>query len=878
MELQPVYNNLGIPVNLTVVAKLKERNPRWTVFTEWQLMEFEDAIAHHLQGFDIIPSFIDRENFDKYLTEFKSGQFKTKKGKSCDSQKRRTIDDSLIHSSNIVPLDVDKVSFNNTPDIIKQNAWIYYPSASITSVVDGDVAKMHFLYKMPNSIPQPYIKYYRQIFLELLCKPLNFEYDTAVVTARWEFYGKNPDFTDTNFIKRDDSKVIPIDLHLKIIEKVEQKILSEKAASFSDDKTLKYTLSKDDKTPLGERVDNYLIEKSSLEAIATLLFPSIDWQEKHHSLHTFEQWEAKADIFDPDANSDTGMALIHSDRTGRILICHKGTQRTLNLYEFYARYKLYVNGDNCWEKEVNLTGKNFKELVEEICTKLEIENFPFPDKKTPKKKNGELPDYDSFLPEYVKVYGDRTDKSTYYYYDYFLNIWTHTLSHETLIRRCLAPLITTYLETPFENCIKELMNLAKVVIKNKPCYGINKPLQGDPDLVGFTNGDYKISTKELLPFSPDNKVFERFSYPYSVIDTDINARVEACLKKWANQHETDWLVVRDWFYASFLKQGQKWCSGLFFYGTPGSGKSLMVQSLGLINEESNAVLQIKEENIISGKYPFSEYTPSCHAMFIDDVKDANTPGMNEFYSLLTENSKLQITAKYVNSMQVKRHSTFAFTSEDFPISLQSKRTGMIRRSLGVRVDHGIKGFAILKEEITSIFLNPEAMQEWFMWSLANVDTNALNERYRGFISDESRKKVVKQEISDASPVVEFANEELIVGGSEDDFVVKEQLIERYKSHAKKTNDTYSLKLHDLNMVKHILSNIVQGHENGQVMLDIQKRLKTSQGQPKQKRIDGRLKTVIWGLKFQDNDYQNGSQITEHQENGHKQQAELELDF
>ena len=851
-----IQNNNLIPVNLTAIAKLKDRNPRWTLFSEWVLMPFEEAIAHHLQGFDIIPAFINQVNFNKSLEEFNSGSFKTKKSKTCDSEKRRTIDDSLIESSNLVMLDADKVSFNNTPEIIKQNAWLYYPSASVSDVIDGDVPKMHFIYRMPYSVPNTHIKFYRQIFLELLCKPLGFEYDTAVVSPRWEFYGKNPNFTDDRFIKRDDNKIIPLELHIKIIEQVEQKLLEEKV--------LKHTLKSTDKpgnASLGEQVDNYLIEKSSLEVIATQLLSAFEWTEKHHSLHTFEQWEAKAEIFDPEAQSNNGMALLHSDRTGRILICHKGTQKTLNLYEFYARYKIFLTGKNCWENDPDLSGKNFIELVKEICEVLEIDCFPFPENKKQKKdKDGDdkKPDYDSFLPNYVKVYGDRTDKSTYYYYDYFNRIWTHTLSHETLIRRCLAPLITQFLDTDFDNCVKELLNLAKVTIKNKPCYGIDKPLQGDPDLVGFANGDYKISTKELLPFSPDNKVFERFDYDFSIVRSDINQRVEECLKKWANQHETDWLVVRDWYYASFLKQGQNWCSGMFFYGSPGSGKSLMVRSLGLINEDSNAVLQIKEENIASGKFPFSEYTPSCHALYIDDIRDANAPGMNEFYSLLTEKSKLQITAKYVNSMQVKRHATFAFTSEEFPISLQSKRTGMIRRALGVRVDHGKDGFAVLKEEITSIFLNPQAMQEWFMWSLANVDIKALDNRYREYVDDESRKKVVKEEIAGSSPVVEFANEELVIGENEDDYVLKEEFIERVKSFAKRVNDSYLLKLHDLNLIKQVLSDIIQGHENGQVMLDIQKRVKNTQGRPKQKRIDGRLKSVIWGIRFQDNDFNKGT--------------------
>lgn len=844
-QKQENYLEIGYPVNISDIGKSRKRTPRWTLFSEWVLMKPEDAIAAHMRGCNVIWSFVRANDFNESIRQFNSGDFKTKKGKNCDARGCRTIDDRLIDSSDTVLLDVDLTSFNNTPSIIKENAWIYYPSASVESVKDGDIAKMHYLYKMPFAVTRDLIKTYRQIFLELLTEKFpDFKYDHSVVTPKWEFYGKNPEFNDQSYFKRDDSKVIPLKLHTEIIELAETRIKEEKKAN-----DLKYTLAnnnkngknKKDTSSLSEKVDNHLIEKAGLEAIANGLFGSFDWGIKHHSLHTFEQWETKGEMFNPDASSGDGLSLYQSDRTGRILTTYKGTNKTINLYEFYARYKIFLKGEDCWVSDVKLNGGNFKKLVAEITEKLEIEPFQF--------DNNHDKSYDDFLPNYVKCYGDKSDKSTFFYYDYFQNIWTHTLSPETLIRRCLAPIIEENTGKDFEESFKELDNLARKVIKCKPCYGIIKPLQGDADLVGFRNGDYSISKQELLEFSSEHLVFERYSFDFSIIRSDINNRVENVLKKWANAHDNDWEVVRDWFYASFLKMGQVWSSGMFFYGTPGSGKSLMVKSLGLIDEESSTVLSIKADAIASGKHPFSQYTPSCLALYIDDINDVNAPGMNEFYELLTEKSHIEFTAKWVNSMKIKRHSTIAFTSESFPVRFNNQKTGMLRRALGVFVNHGKDGFAVLAKEILGIFNSEESMREWFMWSIANINPADVKERYNQYVNDESRKIRIKAEMSSESTMVQFAEEELVIAENSEDFVIRSEFIEKAKSFAIKSNDQYLQKLPDLRLLKQALSVISQGHRNGNDLVEILKSQINTQGQPKQKRINGILVPVVWGVRL-----------------------------
>jgi hypothetical protein len=832
-------SGLAIPVNLTNIAKIKARSPRWTVFSEWTLATEEEAIKAHLEGADVIWALVNPETFNKSLEEYNSGDYKTAKGKLCDANKNRTIVDATITGSQYVLLDVDKRSFLETPELIKNNAWMYYPSASVSSVTESpngqDVPKMHFIFKMPQIVSMEYVKAYRKICLELLTRDYpDFDYDRSVVNPRWEFYGKHPDFNDARFIKRDDSKVIPFELHNQILE---QAIAETEAAK------IKRTLNNQKKT-LTDAVDEYLLTNSSTEAICNTVFDAFDWQEKHHSHGTFSQFECKAEMFDPDAKSGNGLALYESENTGRILITHKGTNRTCNLYEFYARYQLFLDGKECVDASVEMNGKNFKRIVDEICNKLEIEPYTFDD---PNKINNETVNYDEFLPEYVKVLGDKTDKSTYYYWDMQLRVWSHTLSHETLVRNCLAPLVCDRFNTTFPSVMKQLEAIAKKHIKMSPVYAIKEPMEGDSDLIGFVDGTYSLSKRELLTDIPDHKIFRRYSFEFEKVNSDINDRVERVLKKWANLHPNDWRVVRDWFWASFLKLGQSWSAGMFFYGSPGSGKSMMVKALGLI--DPGAVLSIQAEDVINNNHPFSKYSPSHHALYIDDISDANAKGMNVLYELLTENSKVPYTAKWVNSMELPRHATFAFTSENFPVSLRSQRTGMLRRAIAVEVNHGEKGFKKIGEELKSIFLNRDVMREWFLWSIQNVDVNALLERYRTYVTDESRKEVLKSAIASDSPMVQFSLEELVVGEDPNDFVLLDEFLERLKAYARKTNDTYLMKLNDLMLKKQAISDISQGHKNGQKMIGIMNDQKNTQGQMKQKRIDGQLKSVVWGIRF-----------------------------
>jgi len=818
----------GYLVNREVVGKLKTRKPYyWTLFTEWDVCILEDAIRAHLDGKDVIWGIASKEALEKSIQEQASGQHLNRKGKPTDSKGRRTVDDAMIEMTDVVLLDVDKVSFNQTPQHIKDNAWIFYPSASQEGEVNGDVAKMHYLFRMPVPIANHFIKRYRQIFLDRMCG--SFDYDHAVVSPRWEFYGKNPLFTDERYIKRDDRQVIDVDLHKEILQQIIKERAEETKASCKAEKK--------DKTSLSYRFDQYLLENKTLEEIVIGLFPNFEWSHKGGSHGVEDQWECRAEMFDPDAQSDTGLAVYHSGKSGKILATHKGGERTMNIVELYARQIIFASGKEQPDK-VDLKGHAFFKATSDICQALELEPFKFDADET---------NWHEILPNYVKCLGDKTEKNVFYYWDLIDKVWDRTLSTNTLIARCLSPLMTELADESHESLLRLMDNLAKKVIPTKPQYSIKKPLEVDRNLIGFKNGTYDIKAKKLLEPSPEQFCFYRMDYNFSLVDLTINDRVEALLKKWAYLHPTDWQLIRDWAYATFLRRGDRWSAGMFFYGDPGSGKSMVCKALRLI--DPSAVISIQATDMMNDRYPFSKYHEGVHSLYIDDVRDVNNAGMNKLYELLTEDSYVEHSAKYMNSTTIKRYSTFAFTSEKFPVHLRNDQSGMQRRAVGVELRWGTKKFPEIKQEMMAIFDNATAMRQWFMWTLQNVNEDELLERFQGYTEDKSRTDKLAAEIASEAPMIEFAHEKLEVGQSDDDYVLRSDLIRELQDYARLTNDSYLGKLNTFQLVKKFQADVKTAHPDGALMAQVQSNHRNTQGSARQVRIGEKLETVVWGIKF-----------------------------
>ncbi|MGL5079583.1 MAG: hypothetical protein ACRDBG_27615 [Waterburya sp.] len=479
-----------------------------------------------------------------------------------------------------------------------------------------------------------------------------------------------------------------------------------------------------------------------------------------------------------------------------------------------------------------------------------------PFKRKKKKPTEDEFDIHAVLPEYVKIFYDETEKATYYYWDLVDKYWKFSASLNPVVNFTIIPLMRQFgaLEDA-SGLSKEGRNMLAHQLVNMDMYAIRTPLEQSTKYVGFANGCFDLQKKELVEHHPEQLNFSNYSFDFETQNDTVFNRIESFLKLWADNRQDDYQLVLDFFYASFLRLGSKWCRGLIIWGLTGSGKSTIFKSFEHI--DSRISLELSEDAIRNDKHPFSAYNAAHQMVYIDDAKDLNHNDMGVLYSLLTENSKVPFTRKYANSLAIPRHSTFGCSSETMPIRTNNSKSGIVRRCFDVKVNWGQQKLEETEystghtyfDELLGIFANTEIMRSFFMWSLMNVSGEEVLQRYRQFSNDKERQNTMKTEIAQDSVMAEFANEYLTVGQNSEHYILRSELLGVLKDYVRYSNDQYAGKLSDIMLMKHFLKDIRATHENGQQMAQIQSDNCNSRGELKQKSIDGKMVSVIWGITW-----------------------------
>jgi hypothetical protein len=736
----------GYPVHKHFVAKsLMGRNPAWTQLDEWEILSESEALERHLKGADVIWSLVSRERFGESLKQYQSGQYKNSKKRPTDKAGRRTIDDSLIEWCDTVLFDFDECPFSEVPEAIKNGAWLMCPSASQTGPnVNGDVDKMHFVFKMPYRIKAEYARAYREIFLERMSNGK--KYDKACTDPRREFYGMNPHFSDKRFIK--------VALENRIDARTHGEILIEatKRAEVKPEKK-----NSEENSLLG-KLDAHLLEHCDLETIATTLFDECEWSRKGESPKCHDQYETTFPI-NSAAENPTAFAIEHSKLSERIYGHYKGgDQPTYSLYELYARYKRYLKGEEDADtKDVSkdLKGGNFGKLIKEICKKLEIPELktekPKKDKEKPPK--GTQADFDQILEgiddNHVLFVARRADKAYFYVvYTHTTNVWDYSGDtqafksvFEDLLERMNAELVERDLAP-----IETIHELAMIMADNHRTTG--RLLHDIPNprsnWIGFKDCDYNRTTGEFEEFHPDHNVWRRWEFAIKDVKVDPGIK-QRYLDAFRFMTKNDDAAQMMWLYkcAEYIGLGTDIYRGLIISGESRTGKSAYCQSATTLKIFTVPPRMRANKNVAGSDIHVSftkKELEGSHAM--QKVNELTTCVHFPEYSIKTQDDVdfiLQfcdhdkdwtINPKHKAPYTIKRDFILYMSIQDNVVMPNSNdgidnRLLMIKNVLpnkaGLSVNQGgmVYKDRSWEKELNDLFFTPEIQREMFVYILQN---------------------------------------------------------------------------------------------------------------------------------------------------------------
>jgi hypothetical protein len=814
----------GYAVNRKVIAKPLDRSPNfWTILDEWTIETESEAIKAQLDGFDVIWSLIDRQEFAQAIKEFKTGEFKNVKGKPTDSKGRRTIDNSLIKYCDTVLIDFDLCPLSSVPKSIIDQSWLMCPSASQTTPsATGDVSKMHFIHKMPNRIPAKYAAAYRKAYLDRVANGL--AYDEKCIDPRREFYGKNPEFTDQRFYKVTLENRIPLELHTEILTEVMNLDRKNPYGNVPESVGEFLELNKEPKTKKRGRpkknadisalVDQHLLSFCDLEEIVNGLFPDSTWNKKGSSPNVFDQYET-VNPLRPDAKNATAFAIEHSSESNRILCHYKASDFNCSLYEFYARYKLFQRGDSDAEtKNIKsfVSGKGFVDLVGDICNQLGIDEYEFPEekkKKKPKPPTDVLLKIAENFDRSVMKFCNLNTKVFYFIYNRNSGVWDYNSSltwYGAELRRLLEDFNSLLLEENPEYQELEEGEVSKMVSFIKEHHANNNWILSQipsfrNEWIGLSDCDYNTKTNEFAEKSPNHNLYFRFSFSRKDFNATINIKqryLEAF--EFATQNKTTAEIL--WLYkcAEVLKLGKKAWRALVVSGASRTGKSSFCRSLMYLEASGEKALNVIAEvnqDALNTDFAFSRVNAYTTALHFPELRLYTKQDVNWLLQIVDSSGGININEKFKPIVNIDRDfPVYMSIQDDFKIP--AGNVGVESRLLFTEIKLPAKaglpiadGGIWYKEqeniswckELNDLYHDPEMQKQLFLWILHNENTQDIERRLDELVGSKEMKDQQKSVLVQNSPLTEMFEEyEIEVTGDENDFVVSKDFRALAKKH------------------------------------------------------------------------------------------------
>jgi phage/plasmid-associated DNA primase len=424
--------------------------------------------------------------------------------------------------------------------------------------------------------------------------------------------------------------------------------------------------------------------------------------------------------------------------------------------------------------------RQYYEAYVDICRTFGIKPLPVKKGKDVGLEAALKSSLESFLelsPKYLKrAKWENQDEMHFHYFDFDSGIWSVSKSFKNI----WAYSIQYYIDCPeayiknskisdlIQNEMFKSTRLDSVVSR----LGFDKSLRSH--IIALKNGDYDTKNKVFTEgFDPDNYNVTRSEIYFGagtgkgleVLDTWLNSTYQEAEKK----------LIKAWIIANCQGIAKRTGKMLTIYGTPGTGKSTLLNLLK--HCLANLACVVDGSSFLDKSNRFSgQQLDGINALLIDEFK-ADLDGWERLKKLTgNATSYLSIEKKGKTPYEAIFRAGITTTTQD-NFRLPNSDDGGIRRRI-IPIKHNPDMANPALKNIDEIICEPEIYEDIFLWAIAQDGEQAIKDII--YYAENEAKETLIEVVRDNDKTLEFISDCLEFTDNASDELTNVSIIEAYR--------------------------------------------------------------------------------------------------
>lgn len=492
---------------------------------------------------------------------------------------------------------------------------------------------------------------------------------------------------------------------------------------------------------------------------------------------------------DTEKNTGTGFFVFWYNPNQVPVWQNQATGEKGGYFEYWHKYsrELYGKEWGAIEWELDKDWLNLQAICDDIANYFKVKLFDFAKaKKEISDRNRKK--YNSLLDEVIGnyIYEDR-NAGNYIFYDLNCGVWRIKSERDKIYNYCIHKAFIDMgieiemVENPkFARAIKSELGLKSLANVSKQQFDDMR----NYDWLPLGNGDFNLFTKEFKQ-GFEHTLYSQFRYGNYLYTTPDKSELTLELKlffewlEWTYKDKSTRQAVIDWLALNIMGLAQKTQIMMCFWGTPGTGKSVILSLINNMMGELCAAIQGRKLLSSDNRFIFQRLD-GIYAVTIDEFK-TNQTGWDSIKELTgSETPVIEVEKKGLQPYTTKFRAGITTASQD-KFTVPNSDDGGVRRRV-IPIQHMINLRNPKYTGIDSILKKPEYYKQIFFWLLNNIDAGEAIERMKKFANSNEVKTNMLQILIEQDDVLAFIFDCLEFTDNPNDVVPNTELQLAYENY------------------------------------------------------------------------------------------------
>ena len=456
------------------------------------------------------------------------------------------------------------------------------------------------------------------------------------------------------------------------------------------------------------------------------------------------------------------------------------------IIEYWHHYKKLLHGatwgDIEWEKDKRY--KNFRSVVDDICSHFNVESFDF-NAAFSKNKEVRIINKLELLNEVLTKYvlsAKTGAKPLFIYYNKVDKVWEYNTEITEVWRYCVKPFMAEIVDNPIDLEMPKTANEYMSLIKLSSIIPTTTRLKFDAkiktEFIPMANGEFNIYTKEMIDFNHEIYNLNRYEHEYTgEVDAGVIERFNKWME-WTYKDESVRKTVINWLALNIYGMAVKTKIIMAFWGCPGTGKSTIYNLIKDMLQDNATIVSGQKLNMQDNKFALQNVAGKF-AMLIDEANIINNVGWNNLKQLTgSDKPNVGVEEKHIKGYDIIFRAGITATYQD-EFKMPASDDGGIRRRV-IPIHHTDD---LINEEWSDIgdYLR-ENVKSIFNWLIKTIDPNEALKQVSSYGKSSELNKQVTEILTEQDDVMSFMSDQIEFTNNPEDYVTNMELQASFKTY------------------------------------------------------------------------------------------------